>query len=421
MSAGAETDIERIIEAGRAKSGEEWLFLLVNRSVAVTGYDRASAWSTKGRPRLLAVSGTADPDPDGAFAAEKKSLLKTLPRLDRAASVSGQTALWIPVPARELGFLFERWDGAFDEGEGGRLERFVEACALAWSGAGRGAPPFRAGAGARTRRRLARLVLLLAVLAALAFVRIPLRIAAECEVVARNPRLVAAPMDGVIAEIVAVPGARAAPGDPLAVYDSRMMEEELNILRRQVEVAETELATARARGFSEQRFRADASLLEARLAQERARLRALEVRYAQRVIEAPVAGMIQIDDPRAWRGRPVATGEAILWLVEPSDTRLRIWLPQDDRIDFDAARPLGVHLYALGGEARAARLSYVSTFARPTGDGRYAFPAEAEWEGARAAPPLGLRGTAFLYGEEVSLGYWLLRRPLGWLRRWTGV
>lgn len=111
----------------------------------------------------------------------------------------------------------------------------------------------------------------------------------------------------------------------------------------------------------------------------------------------------------------------MLWLVEPSETRLKIWLPQDDRIDFDPARPVGVHLYALGGDARAARLTHVSTYAQALPDGRSAFPAEAEWTDAGAPPPLGLRGTAFLYGGDVSLGYWLARRPLGWLRRWIGV
>ena len=33
---------------------------------------------------------------------------------------------------------------------------------------------------------------------------------------------------------------------------------------------------------------------------------------------------------------------------------------------------------------------------------------------------LGLHGTAKVYGEEVSLGYYLLRRPLSALRAWTG-
>ncbi|MNL84264.1 hypothetical protein D3C87_2121830 [compost metagenome] len=39
-----------------------------------------------------------------------------------------------------------------------------------------------------------------------------------------------------------------------------------------------------------------------------------------------------------------------------------------------------------------------------------------------AAPErLGLRGTARVYGEPVSLFYYLMRRPITALRQWTGV
>ncbi len=448
MSGGAEAAdlLDAVLAAAGAGSREEWLFLLVNRAVVAAPYDRAAAWSLSGGAALLAVSGAVAPDGDGAFASAWKPVVRGLLRPDACAALGAETvadgaaleealravpgtaAVWAPVPGMASGIVFERWDGAFSEAERLRLARFVAACSLSRSGGARAA---RSGRG-RWRVRIAAALLLLAVLA---FVRLPLRIAAECEVAARNPRLVAAPMDGVLAEVVARPGERVGAGDVLAVYDARLMEEELNILRRQVEVAETELATARARGFAEQRYRAETARLEAGLSRERARLRALETRYALREIAAPVEGMVQLDDPRAWRGRPVATGQAILWLVEPSETRVRIWLPQDDRIGFDPDRPVGVHLHAFGGEARLARLTYVSAYAQAVGDGsgRYAFPAEAEWmEGERngegngdgkgaGSPPLGVRGTAFLYGERVSLGYWLLRRPLGWVRRVFGV
>jgi multidrug efflux pump subunit AcrA (membrane-fusion protein) len=265
------------------------------------------------------------------------------------------------------------------------------------------------------------LCLLAAVAALLAVVRVPLRVVANCEVVAKNPRLVSAPLDGVIDEVVAKPGQIVAEGDAIAVYDSRLMEEELKISRRQVEVVRAELASARARGFAESRYRGDTALLEARLEQELARLEALEVRFARRRITAPVAGTVQLDDARAWRGRPVATGQAILWLVNPADSRVKVMLPQDDRIDFDGTRPISVHLHALGGEGRAARLTYVSSFAQTGQDGIAYFPAEAEWEDGGSPPPLGLRGTASIYGQETSLGYWLFRRPLSWARRWLGV
>ena len=34
---------------------------------------------------------------------------------------------------------------------------------------------------------------------------------------------------------------------------------------------------------------------------------------------------------------------------------------------------------------------------------------------------MGLKGTAILYGDEVPLGYWLIRRPLAAVRRFIGI
>lgn len=431
--AAPDVSLELLLQAGQAKSRDEVLFHIVNRSVAQTPYDRASAWTLRGRPRLLTVSGNAVPDARSPFAASWSTLIRRLkdsatsglltPKrfADPAAftamgeTTGGLSAVWCPLPRHDVGVLFERWgSGPFAETEAEALSRLVQGYDLVWKK--------RSAAGPRRwLRTLIWLGLLAAIAAALALVRVPLRVVANCEVVAKTPRLVSAPMDGVIDEVLVTPGQMVGEGDDIAVYDSRLMEEELNISRRQVEVVEAELASARARGFADARYRGETALLEARLEQELARLEALEVRYARRRVTAPVAGMVQLDDARAWRGRPVATGQAILWLVDPAESRVKVWLPQDDRIDFDLTRPISVHLHALGGEGRAARLTYVSSFAQPGTDGASNFPAEAEWEGGGEPPPLGLRGTASIYGQETSLGYWLFRRPMAWVRRWLGV
>lgn len=433
-AAPPDVSLDLLLGAAQASGRDELLFHIVNRSVAATPYDRASAWDLRGRPILLAVSGNATPDPRAPFAAAWSALIRAMKKRNAGGilgpgsffnpdafekmseTTGGLSAVWCVLPERRVGFLFERWGEApFRPEEVAGLERLVRAYALAWKSRG------RAAGRRRWLRPLFWLVFLAAAGTAMALVRVPLRVVASCEVVARNPHLVSAPMEGVIDEVLVAPGGVVKKGDDIAVYDSRLMEEELKVTRRQVEVVEAQLASARARAFADVRYRGEVALLEARLEQELARLDALEVRFSRRRVVASADGMVQLDDARAWRGRPVSTGQAIMWLVDPDDTRVKLWLPQDDRIDFDMSRPVHVHLHALGGEGRAARLTYISSFAQPGPDGLYAFPAEAEWETEGGQPPLGLRGTASIYGQETSLGYWLFRRPLAWLRRWLGV
>lgn len=341
-----------------------------------------------------------------------------------SGTVSGQAvterglsrAVWLPLPDTGQGICFERWGGAdFTDGEIDALRALCAGYALTWRAFG--------GRGFRRspRRRLAGWLIFFVLLAAALYgIRVPLRVMAGCEVTARSPVLIAAPMDGVIEEVTVRPGQEVGKGDVLALYNPRLMEEELRLARRRVAVVEAELASARARGFSEQRYRSEVSLLEARLEQEQARLEGAETRMAMLRVVAPEAGVVQMDDARAWRGKPVATGQAVMWLVNARDSRVSLWLPQDDRIEFDPARPVYVYLQALGGEPLRARLTHVSTFAQLSPEGVYAFPAEADWLDEGEPPPLGLRGTASLTGGEARLGYWLFRRPLAAIRLWLG-
>ncbi len=48
------------------------------------------------------------------------------------------------------------------------------------------------------------------------------------------------------------------------------------------------------------------------------------------------------------------------------------------------------------------------------------FIAEASWEKDSGMPRLGLKGTAILYGENVSIFYWLFRKPWAAAREFIG-
>ncbi|NCF71464.1 MAG: hypothetical protein GWP59_07165, partial [Chlamydiales bacterium] len=50
------------------------------------------------------------------------------------------------------------------------------------------------------------------------------------------------------------------------------------------------------------------------------------------------------------------------------------------------------------------------------------FVSEADWGETKSSDiKLGLKGSAILYGEEVSLFYWLMRRPWSSFRKLVGV
>ena len=64
------------------------------------------------------------------------------------------------------------------------------------------------------------------------------------------------------------------------------------------------------------------------------------------------------------------------------------------------------------------RSSYEATVAP---DGTLAYVVHAQLLLGQGLPRIGLRGTAKIYAERVTLGYYLLRKPLAFLRRTLGI
>lgn len=422
------------MEALRAESLRKLHFVVLNHSARIADFDRAWLWDVADRPRLIGISGLATVDRGSRAARGWREVLRSMPDLAEAALVdpppgrvaegSAASAVWLPIAVegrRRYGLLLERNEApAWNKADLGRLSPL----AAAYGGAYRVfvGRKFVGGRVWRWTRRLAGVVCLAVLCWALVFVKAPLRIVAPCEVVATRPAPVNAPLDGIIRSVKVRPGQAVAAGEALFEYDGEIAREELAVSRKQVEVARTALNRASALALSGQGSRAEVEMLRNRLEQERVRLETAEAKMDKLVAAAPSPGIVVMGDPAMLEGRPVMLGETVLILVNDDVTHLRIWLPQDDRIDFDRAKPVRVFLHADAGSRRAAELVYVAAHAQPGQDGVYGFMAEAEWRGGEGGGvKLGLKGTAILYGSDVPLWYWLLRKPVATVRRFLGV
>jgi hypothetical protein len=98
-----------------------------------------------------------------------------------------------------------------------------------------------------------------------------------------------------------------------------------------------------------------------------------------------------------------------------------VHLPPADAIPLEAGGDVRFFQNVAPLSALEGRLTQVGYEAESTVDAGLAFVLKAEFERGTEPPRLGLRGTAKVYGGRVALGYYLLRRPLGSLRRLAGL
>ena len=269
-----------------------------------------------------------------------------------------------------------------------------------------------------TRLQAAAAVLLLG-LATLVPVR--LDTLGPAEVAAANPVPIAAPFNGVVADIPVQSYKDVRAGDVLVLFDARELAMERDIASRSLDLAKAELASLQNRAFLDPDSKARIAVAERKVALEQQALAHAQERYERHRLVAPMDGVVLYDDRLGWKGRPVSTGQALMTLAQPDRLELRIDIPSAELIptslgaeirlflDMDPSRPI---------QARLTRLGYE---ARPMPGGGLAYRFVAALDEAAGPLQLGARGTAKVYGESVSLGYYLLRRPWAALRQVLGV
>ncbi len=272
------------------------------------------------------------------------------------------------------------------------------------------------------RRRRMMLAVAALGLALLMLVRVPMMATAPAEVVARDPVIVAASMDGVIREVLVAPGSRVRAGQVIAVYDDTELKAQARLAARREAVAASRLASLRKAAFSDPQARAQLAEAEAELRLAKAERAHAEALLSRVCIVAPVSGIVLLADREEWVRRPVRTGERILRLARPGEVSVRIDLPVRDVLKLKPGDPVKVFLDADPLDARKARLVRISHEAREVAGGLLAYRLDADFEpGEDRGLRIGFRGTASLRGEKVPLFLWLFRRPVAALRQMVGL
>lgn len=334
--------------------------------------------------------------------------------------------LWQPLPVEALqdkpaGFLLLLADKAWSEQERGLSTHMAASIGHAIFALRRRLP--MTGVWKKLRQRK---TLYIVSGALLVFLSLPVRLSvlAPVEVIADDPYLVAAPLDGVVASIEVMPNQPVAPGDVLAHMDSTDLESEVAVARQALAVAQARLITAQQGGFRDPAEKARLAELQADVDLKHSQWQYAQSRLQRSTITAVSVGIAVLEDPAEWRGRPVTTGERLLQVADPTKVTFQINLPVKDSIALAPDAEVRVFLDSDPLRPWHARLRHAGYEPRQSPDQQlvYRLVAELEAEAAEgdARPRIGLRGTARIHGEKVSVFFYLFRRPITAVRQWLG-
>ncbi len=241
---------------------------------------------------------------------------------------------------------------------------------------------------------------------------------APAEVVAEDAMAITASLDGVVKTIHVRPNQTVHAGDLLFSLDDTTLRNRLEVAKKSVAVADAELQAATQMAFDDNRSKSELAALTGRAQEKRAELAAVQEQLSRVNAHAPYDGIAVFTDPDTWQGRPVVTGERIMLLANPAKPALQIQLPVSDAIALEVNAPVKLFLTVRPLSPLSGQITETSYQANLTPEGIASYRLRASLDDKEAR--IGLRGTAKLYGGWVTLGYYLLRRPLAKLREISG-
>ena len=394
---------------------------------------------SRGRPVVSAVTGVGVVDPRSLLADSVAGMIGTIerehgldplreitlpafcdPASELASAYPFRELLWLSLTDRSgqafAGLLLAR-EMPWGRDEIAIARRLADTYAHAW-GEVTGAPRLRSRAALpRAWRWLAALAT-----AALLMVPVPMTALAPVEIVAAQPFIVAAPLDGVIETIEIDPSAPVKEGDVLVRFTDTTLRNRLEVAAREVAVADARVKQATLMAFNEQKGRHELGIAQAELELKRAEQAFAADLLARAHVRAPRTGIAIYPDRRLLIGKPVATGERIMEIADPAAVEARIDLAVPDAIALKPDSDVKLFLDIDPLRARAGRVIRSDYRARPNDNDVLAFRTVARLEhDDRPLPRIGLRGTAQITGDPAPLGLLLLRRPLSALRQWLGL
>jgi len=245
---------------------------------------------------------------------------------------------------------------------------------------------------------------------------------AEGEIIASRPAIITASLDGIVKQIPVQPNEPVVAGQLLIQFDDKELIHKLARLEQEKAVAieqlrKTQQATLASveQGQNLAKLQADVDLIKLDIDYTREQLTRMEIR-------AETDGIALYSRPRDWLGRTVQTGEKIMEVAIDSTHQFEAWVAVSDAIELNAGNRVKFFPDAFPLNDLQGSISNVSYYARrSTSDEKLAYRVVADVTEGDSVARLGMKGAVRLYGEPVSLGYYLFRGPLAASRQLLGI
>lgn len=223
-------------------------------------------------------------------------------------------------------------------------------------------------------------------------------------------RVIVAPFDGTIREVLVEPGASVAAGQALARLDDSELKLRLAGARADLALAERRTAVAQ-----RERKEAEAQMARADADKARAEIGLLESRLARAALVAEAPGIVLRGDLRRMIGAPVREGETLFEVVPQGALRAEVFVPERDAAPLREGQRGELAAAAFPDQRIAFEIEHIAPAAEPI-DGRVVVRARAALLDAREWMRPGMEGEARVAAGRARYASLWFGPAMDWLR-----
>lgn len=254
----------------------------------------------------------------------------------------------------------------------------------------------------------------------LIFLPVRLTIIAPGEIVASQPTLIRAPIDGVLEKFYVEPNSFVKQGQNLFSYDNAALLAKAEAAKQSFLSAEAEYRQTSIAALSDSKQKVNLAVLQAKASEKKADYQFLAGQVQRSVLTAPFDGWAIFDDPADQVGKPISIGEKIMMLADPKDVEIQAWISLSDMIEIHRGASIKLYLNPNPFSAVNGYVKYITYEPVQLPDGQYAYRLRALIAHTETLPRLGLKGTVKVSGSYVPAFYWVFRKPLAQIRQFIG-
>jgi len=271
--------------------------------------------------------------------------------------------------------------------------------------------------------RWASRAMIVAGLIIVAMLPVRLTVLAPAELIPLEPAIIRAPLDGIVDRVLVNPNQRVTEGEPLFEFDRISVASRLEVTQRALATIQAEYRQRAQRALFDAESKAELVVLQSQIEEKRAEVTYLQELNLRSEVRAPRSGLVFFSDASEWIGRPVVTGERVMVVADEKRSQIEAWIAPEDIVDFPDQAEVTLYLASDPVNSLQGQLKYIVHEPELRPEGHYAYRLRAQLLPSDDAttPRVGLKGTARITGEDVSLIYWVMRRPWAALRGWLGL